>query len=157
MTNECELDHSSFVIRHYPSPVWKRDGNRISGVWYCFVMHELAIAQSIREIVEGAVPPDQAANVRAVRIRVGRLSGVVADSLDFCFNVIVADTPLCRARLLIELVPTVSQCSECSHRFTVEDLAFVCPSCGSTGIALVSGTELQVADIELEDNSVEVT
>jgi len=120
-------------------------------------MHELAIAQSIFEIVGSAVPAEQAGDVRAVRVRVGRLSGVVADSLEFCFSVIVADTPLRRASLAIEAVPTISACRDCTHRFPVEDLAFLCPSCGSTNIVLVSGTELQVAEIELLDNPVEVT
>ncbi len=120
-------------------------------------MHELAIAQSIFEIVEGAVPAAKAAEVRTVRVRVGRLSGVVADSLDFCFGVLVADTPLRGARLLIDPVPIASQCRDCQHRFTVEDLAFQCPACGGTCLTMVSGTELQVAEIELLDDAVEVT
>jgi hydrogenase nickel incorporation protein HypA/HybF len=120
-------------------------------------MHELAIAQSIFEIVGSTVSAEQAADVRAVRVRVGRLSGVVADSLQFCFSAIVADTPLGSASLLIEAVPAISQCKDCSHCFTVEDLAFLCPSCSSTNIALVSGTELQVSEIELLDKPVEAT
>ena len=120
-------------------------------------MHELAIAQSIVEIVKSAVPAEQAGDVRAVRVRVGRLSGVVADSLEFCFSVIVAETPLRDAAIVIEAVPTVSECKECFNNFIVEDLAFSCPSCGSANIVLVSGTELQVAEIELLDNPVEVT
>ncbi len=118
-------------------------------------MHELSIAQSIVGIVESAVPAEQAAEVRAVRVRVGLLSGVVAESLEFCFSVIVAETPLRGAKLLIESVPASSECRDCLQRFTVEELIFVCPSCGSTNIALVTGTELQVAEIEVLDNTEE--
>lgn len=121
------------------------------------VMHELSIAQSIFEIARAAVPGERTADIRTVRVRVGDLSGVVADSLEFCFGVIVADTPLRDARLLIEPVSAVSRCKDCSHLFTVEHLAFQCPSCGSTSIALVSGTELHVAEIELLDSPVRVT
>ncbi len=120
-------------------------------------MHELSIAQGILEIVQGAVPADQMASVQSVRVRVGHLSGVVADSLEFCFGAIAEDTPLRGASLLIEPVPAVSECKACSRRFDVEDLAFLCPSCGSTNITLVSGMELQVAEIELLDNPVEAT
>jgi hydrogenase nickel incorporation protein HypA/HybF len=117
-------------------------------------MHELSIAQSIYEIVAKAVPPEQAGDVRIVRVRVGRSSGVVADSLDFCFGVVVSDTRLNGARLEIEEVPTVSECRKCNCRFEVEDLALCCPYCGSTSLALVSGMELQVAEVELLDDSV---
>ncbi len=114
-------------------------------------MHELSIAQSILEVVCEAVPPGQARDVRIVRVRVGRLSGVMADSLEFCFGAIIADTPLSGAALMIEPVPAVSDCRSCSHRFTISDLTFLCPSCGGTNIAVVSGTELQVTEIELAD------
>ena len=114
-------------------------------------MHELSIAQSIFDIVHSAVPAGQTGEVRSVRVRVGRHSGVVADSLDFCFGVLVADTPLHNAKLLIEAVPTVVECRECRQSFSLEDLALFCPSCGGTDVALVSGTELQVTEVELLD------
>ena len=120
-------------------------------------MHELSIAQSIFEIIGDTIPADQATDVRSIRVRVGRLSGVVADSLQFCFSIIAADTPLRHAGLQIENVPAVSECRDCLNRFTVEDLAFLCPSCSSTNTSLVSGTELEVSEIELLDRPAEVT
>jgi Zn finger protein HypA/HybF involved in hydrogenase expression len=38
-------------------------------------------------------------------VRVGDLSGVVADAMSFCFDVTTADTPLAGARLVVEEVP----------------------------------------------------
>ena len=120
-------------------------------------MHELSIAQSILEIVESSVPEDHAPDVRAVRVRVGRLAGVVADSLEFCFGAIVAGTSLRDATLSIEVVPAVLECQDCSNRFTVEDFAFLCPSCSSTRVSLISGTDLEVSTIELIDRPAEVS
>jgi hydrogenase nickel incorporation protein HypA/HybF len=114
-------------------------------------MHELGIAQNIMDIVQQAVPADQAGAVRAVRVRVGQLSGVVPESLDFCFSVLVNDTGMRQARLAIEQVPTISECRECAHRFPMEDLAFFCPACKSTSLNLISGKELEVVEIELAD------
>jgi len=114
-------------------------------------MHELAIAQNILEIVQQSVPEEHAASVRSVRIRVGRLSGVVPDSLEFCFGVIVRETQMPQACLVIESVPTTSKCNDCSHCFSVEDFAFTCPACRSANLELVSGKELEVVDIEVED------
>jgi hydrogenase nickel incorporation protein HypA/HybF len=116
-------------------------------------MHELAIAQNILEIVQQVVPEQQAAAVRQVRIRVGQLSGIVPDSLGFCFTVLVNETNMQQASLAIEQVLTVSECRSCAHRFQIEDLVFVCPACKGTDIELISGKELEVVDIELEDES----
>jgi hydrogenase nickel incorporation protein HypA/HybF len=120
-------------------------------------MHELSLAQGIFDIVGGAVPAEQAADVRSVRIRAGRHSGVVADSLEFCFSVLVADTPLRNASLQIETVPTVAECRDCNSRFALEDFVSICPCCGRANIALISGTELEVSEIELLDEPGEIT
>lgn len=112
-------------------------------------MHELGIAQNILEIVRQSVPEEQAPDVKWVRIRVGQLSGVIPDSLDFCFSAIVGETNMRQAGLAIELVPTVSRCKECGHQFQIEDMAFVCPECKSTDLELITGRELQVVEIEL--------
>ena len=114
-------------------------------------MHELAIARNILEIVRQSVPEEQAPDVKWVRIRVGRLSGVIPDSLDFCFSAILGDTNMRRAGLAIEQVPTVSRCKECGHQFQIDDMIFVCTTCKSTDLELVSGRELQVVEIELID------
>jgi hydrogenase nickel incorporation protein HypA/HybF len=66
-------------------------------------MHELSIAVSLVEAVCDELPtlgPDVA--VRAVRLRVGPLSGVVPEALTFAFDIAAADTPLAGARLDIE-------------------------------------------------------
>jgi hydrogenase nickel incorporation protein HypA/HybF len=114
-------------------------------------MHELAIAQNILEIVQQSVPENQAQSVRGIRIRVGQLSGIVPDSLDFCFSAIVNDTEMQKARLAIEQIPTLSQCKSCAHRFGIEDWIFVCPVCQSTDLEMISGKELEIVEIELED------
>ncbi len=118
-------------------------------------MHELSMAQDILEIVNQYVPPEQMSAVRSVRLRLGRLSGIVADSLEFCFSAIVADTPLEQANLDIERVPTRADCPDCGKSFLIDDPVFLCPHCGGAGIRLVSGTELQVVEIELADQESE--
>jgi hydrogenase nickel incorporation protein HypA/HybF len=67
-------------------------------------MHELSVAQGILDLVRRHVPDDQAGAVRAVTVRLGALSGVVAESLDFCFGAIVTGTPYARATLSFEHV-----------------------------------------------------
>lgn len=116
-------------------------------------MHELGIAENILQIVRQEVPENHAADVRSIRIRVGQLSGVVPESLDFCFNAIVSETDMRRASLRIEKIPLTSECRECKHRFSMDDFAFSCPACKSANLELVSGRELEIVEIELADES----
>ena len=116
-------------------------------------MHELSIAQNIVDIVGQYVPSEQMDAVRSVRLRVGSLSGIVPESLDFCFAAIVSGTALSRAALAIEQVPTRAKCRDCGISFPIDDSIFICSSCGGTGIQVLSGTELQVVEIELADQN----
>jgi hydrogenase nickel incorporation protein HypA/HybF len=114
-------------------------------------MHELSIAQGIVDIVRQYVPEEQTADVRLVRVRVGQMAGIVADSLDFCFGAIVNGTAMSAARLDIEETTVRSRCDGCGSTFSVEGAAFSCPGCGSGDVRIISGTELQVVEIELAD------
>jgi hydrogenase nickel incorporation protein HypA/HybF len=118
-------------------------------------MHELSIAQNIVDIMDQYVPAGQAGTVRLVKVRIGPLAGIVADSLGFCFEAIVGGTPFENARLDIEETPVRSRCDACGRIFAVEGAAFSCPGCGGAELTLLSGTELQVVEIELSDRQVE--
>ena len=65
-------------------------------------MHELALTQSLVDLVTERTTGRQ---VLAVNVRVGDLSGIVADAMSFCFDVTTAGTPLEGARLVVEEVP----------------------------------------------------
>jgi hydrogenase nickel incorporation protein HypA/HybF len=114
-------------------------------------MHELGIAQNIVEIVQQSVPRNQAPAVKVVKLKVGRLAGIVPDSLEFCFSVLVGDSDLKGAKLHIEQTATVGRCKDCSLDFPVKEYEFFCPSCKTTNIELISGTELEITEIELSD------
>lgn len=118
-------------------------------------MHELSIAQNIVEIVEHYVPEPTRSDVRSVRVRVGGLSGIVPESLEFSFSAIVAGTPLGSARLNIERVPAICRCEDCSMEFEAADFVFACPGCGGMHTRLISGSDLHVVDIELEEEPVQ--
>ena len=115
-------------------------------------MHELSIAQNIVEIIQQSVPRPEWGNVRVVRMKVGTLSGVVPDSLDFCFSVISSQTSFSKAKLEIERVPFAVHCSSCNET-NVNDVGIVvCQSCGSAETEVISGRELQVTEVELDND-----
>ena len=65
-------------------------------------MHELSIAVSLVETVCEQLPQLGCVRVRAVRIRVGSLSGVAPDALEFAFEVASQDSAIAGAALEIE-------------------------------------------------------
>jgi hydrogenase nickel incorporation protein HypA/HybF len=114
-------------------------------------MHELSIAQHIVEIVQQYVDPADEKNVAAIRLKVGAVAGVAADSLDFSFHAITADTPLMNARLEIESAPFRIECSACGAVSENDTGIAVCNFCGSVETKVLSGAELEMTEIELLD------
>jgi len=114
-------------------------------------VHELGLAQGILDLVRQSVPETDLPAVRAVRVRVGEMAGVVADSLEFCFSAILTGTSCAGAFLAIEPVPARARCRACAEEFPLRTPVFRCPSCGGIAVTMVSGAELQVVDVELEE------
>ncbi len=114
-------------------------------------MHEMSIAQNIVEIVQQGIPPETRGIISSVKLRVGELSGVVPDSLTFCFGVVSEGTQLHNAKLLIEKVPLVEKCQVCSHEFQTDLIVPQCPACQSGELEIISGRELQVVEFMIDD------
>lgn len=114
-------------------------------------MHELSIAQNIVEIVRARIPEEDLSNVRTLSVRIGVMAGVVPDSLEFCFSAIVGDTPIKNVRLEIESVPYAIHCTTCDRQTVLEYGMAICPSCGSPHTNVISGTELDLVEIVLEE------
>jgi hydrogenase nickel incorporation protein HypA/HybF len=113
-------------------------------------MHELTLAESIVNTVKKAIQDRQEAKVLLVRVKIGELSEIVPDSLQFGFESLILDTPLAGAKLEIEKVPIIGKCVNCSHEFTVEEFMFICPQCFSSDINMIQGDELEISNIEVE-------
>ncbi|GAC1695287.1 MAG: hydrogenase maturation nickel metallochaperone HypA [Ktedonobacteraceae bacterium] len=114
-------------------------------------MHELAIAQSIVEVVEAKLVECKAARVKNVRLRIGEASGIVADSLTFSFELLAScDPALAGAQLLFDVVPHRARCRHCEREFAIVNYIAQCPSCAEWSDEVISGTELQILEMEIE-------
>ena len=117
-------------------------------------MHELAIAESIADVVATRAAACHASRVKSVRLRIGEASGIVSESLTFCFEMVTsADPMLAGARLAIEPMPHRARCRNCDADFPVVSFVAQCPTCGEWSGEIVSGTELQVLDMEIDSPS----
>ncbi len=119
-------------------------------------MHEMAIAQSIVDVVEARADEHHAAHVKSVRLQVGEASGIVADSLTFSFEMLASLDPLLTgAQLLIDSVPHRAYCRACASEFSVVNFVAQCPACEGWDTQVISGTELQILEMEIEPESEE--
>ena len=116
-------------------------------------LHELAIADSIIETVLAEISERNYATVIAIGLRIGELTDVVPEALEFGFEAITAGTSLEKTKLVIEKTPITGSCRSCSKTFAIHDFAFVCPECGATGVDIVKGNELDIAYIEVSDDT----
>ncbi|MBA3292965.1 MAG: hydrogenase maturation nickel metallochaperone HypA [Actinomycetota bacterium] len=108
-------------------------------------MHELSITQSVIDVVTERTGGDR---VAIVRLQIGKLSGIVPDSVRFCFELIAADTPLAGAVLEIDEPLGRAHCKGCGEDFELRDLILLCP-CGSADVVVMAGTELAVKSVEV--------
>jgi hydrogenase nickel incorporation protein HypA/HybF len=108
-------------------------------------MHELAVTQGV---VDAVVERTGTTPVTAVRLRVGRLSGVVPDALRFCFELVTAGTPLEGAALEIEEPEGRARCRTCGTEFALAGPILLC-DCGSADVEVLAGRELAVASVVL--------
>jgi hydrogenase nickel incorporation protein HypA/HybF len=114
-------------------------------------MHEMGIALQIIEIATASLPADLGeARVAKVNLKIGKLAAVVPDSLRFCFDVAVKDTPLAGAELTIEEIPVVASCKDCDAQWTIDEPVFICKTCESGSLEILSGRELDIESIEVE-------
>jgi hydrogenase nickel incorporation protein HypA/HybF len=120
-------------------------------------MHELSVAQEILGIVNQYFPNPKPNTVKSVKVKVGKLSNILTDSLAFCFDAITSDTTLSGAKLEMIEIPIKINCTGCNQESEIEPPVFACPICGNNQIKIVSGTELWVDEIELFDENESVT
>ena len=116
-------------------------------------MHELSIALEIIDILNGEITRRKIRGIDEVGLRIGMLTGVDPDSLEFGFKAATMDSPLSDVELNIRLIPIGGICRKCRACFTVEDFVILCPECGSTEVDITQGEELDIEYIVEHDSS----
>ncbi|HKO96409.1 MAG TPA: hydrogenase maturation nickel metallochaperone HypA [Pyrinomonadaceae bacterium] len=118
-------------------------------------MHELSIAMSIIEGATQEASKRAGAQVHAVHLKLGPLSGVVKDALLFSYGIACEGTLLEGSQLVIEEVPVTVYCATCNAVKRLESIQrFCCPTCGSLTAEVVSGRELELVAIEITETEV---
>lgn len=109
-------------------------------------MHELSLTQSVVDAIAERMGD---ATITSVRLEIGKLSGVVVDSIRFCFDLVADGTTLAGATLVVDEPSGECRCKECATEFTVDDPIVLCPACDSANVSVLSGRDLRIKSVEV--------
>lgn len=120
-------------------------------------MHEIGIASSILEASHQELGRHPGGTLVSIGVRVGVLSGVDIEALRFAFACLVAGTEDERVVFVTESCPRMNRCQSCAREFkSPADSPFLdapCPQCGSGQTRFVSGDQLDLAFVEIEEKA----
>jgi hydrogenase nickel incorporation protein HypA/HybF len=111
-------------------------------------VHELSLSSAV---LATALKHADGRRVGVVSLRVGRLSQVVPDTLEFYFGFVARDTLCDGARLEQEVIEARLRCRPCAYEWGIEIPAFRCPRCQGSQVEVASGNEFEVESIEVEE------
>jgi hydrogenase nickel incorporation protein HypA/HybF len=116
-------------------------------------MHEMGIANSVLDAVRAETRRFTSRHVYKVGVRIGELAGVDPEAMAFCFDALVLGTELEPLALEIEYCLCRSQCRACGHSYAASPGTVECPQCGVADPKFLSGDELEIAYLEVEDGA----
>ena len=113
-------------------------------------MHELSIMQGALDLALDQAKQAGASRLHEIRLRIGALSGVVPDALEFAFEALAPGTLAEGARPVVDYVPARFWCANCTREFESDDMLAECPACHGFSRELRAGRELEVASLEID-------
>ena len=113
-------------------------------------MHEISLVEGVVALIEDARRKQSFSRVRVVRLKVGTLGHAEPEALRFCFDAVTSGTIVDGARLEIETVPAAGWCSACRRTVPLEERFSACLHCGKSNVRVTAGTELRLAEMEVE-------
>jgi len=115
-------------------------------------VHEVSIALGMVDELIKIARNNEATKINSVKLKIGRMSGIVTDSLIFAFDAVKLEHSLLSdAKIVIEEIPAVCTCGDCNTRFEIDNMFFpTCSNCDSLNVNIISGEEQHIENVELE-------
>lgn len=112
-------------------------------------MHEMAICESILDVMETEARSQAFARVTRVRLAIGALSGVEIAALRFGFDAVTRGSLADGAVLEIDEVPGTAWCFECEKAVEVTSRLDPCPQCGGYRLQVTGGQDMTIKELEV--------
>ena len=116
-------------------------------------MHELGVVFHIADSVVKVAEENGVRRVRRVTLEIGEVSTVVPEYLTDVWDWNCKRVPLLEGCALeIERIHAVTHCDGCGRDYDTVPQGRICPYCGSERTWLLTGNELNIREIAVEDN-----
>ncbi len=112
-------------------------------------MHEMSLAEGIRQIVQDQARAHGFHQVKTLRLEIGRFAGVEKPALAFAFDVVMRGSPAEGARLEMIDLPGRAMCCDCLQTVELADRFAPCPRCGGGKLIPNGGDEMRIKDMEV--------
>ena len=113
-------------------------------------MHEMTIAMNIVDIVCKQANYENALKINSVDLEIGELSGIMIDSLEFCFDAACKNTIAEDANLNIHTINAEAFCKTCKNNFNIESDFSPCPTCKDFDYEMKKGKELSIKSFNID-------
>ena len=113
-------------------------------------MHEMSIIAGVLDAVVPSAQQAGADRVLSITLRIGDMTEVIDEALEFAFEALTEGTMCEGAELVVNKVHPRSVCFECGAEFDHDRFHRTCPACGSYETRLVQGKELEIESIEVD-------
>lgn len=113
-------------------------------------MHEMSIVSGVLDAVIPSAKQAGASSILSITLRIGDMTEVVDEALEFAFDALSEGTLAAGATLAVHKVHPKSLCFECGCEFDHDRFHRSCPQCGSYQTRLTQGKELEIESIEVD-------
>jgi hydrogenase nickel incorporation protein HypA/HybF len=113
-------------------------------------MHELSVTENIIRIAKEEAEKHNAVKVKEIRIKVGELSGLIPECIQFYFDIASEGTIAEGAVIKIEKIRISTRCNDCGFEEVLPSRRFNCSKCESFNIKIIGGNEFLIDSLEVE-------
>ena len=114
-------------------------------------MHEVALAQQMVQTVVDVSEKNGGHRVLSALLHLGAMTHVEPSTLAFAFEAVARDTLADGCELVIRRIPLTAECPHCGWRGEMSPDGVGCPGCEGTGLKVVTGREIQLISIDVDD------
>lgn len=113
-------------------------------------MHEMSITENLVSILLKHAERNKAARIISVTLRIGELSDVVPEAVQFCYDICTQGTIAAGSKLIIERPTPVAYCHNCQKEVCIHQFYDPCPECKDFDYDIRQGRELDIKSMEVE-------
>lgn len=114
-------------------------------------MHEFSLMSSVLTTALTAASECNALKITSIKLTIGQLSEVLPDAMYFAHEALTAGTIAEGSTLSMTMVEARSRCLQCGHEYIHDRFKRSCPNCDSLACELLTGRELEITSIEVEN------